>query len=538
MAFVVTATTQTTSYAATLDCAGGTLLLVFVCMQNADNPPTSVTYGSSVATQQTLTQLTGIGGTSTNDGTGNVVYYLLNPQSGSNSLNLVGGSPGATVTSLMALTGNHPTAPFGAKGTTLNTGSVSSVALTLASVVGSTSFLMFAEQCLYSTTSGGTVTSGWTASPSPSIAGYGEVRPYYLASPVAGSNTLTFTSTNSVDLNMLGVELLPGPPSSTITVDSLLSSFQLGSISSFTRFFDQTVGVLSAFATFSIGSATVIDPALPVIVAIPLIMTALPNSTAIVRADPKPQSLTAGSLLITTIVFPVTVKEGVGLTVPLGYMVATFTVVLSTPAIEPSSVGWITDDKTAIGGQHYVISGGAVQFKVGQSVGAFQVLINIPAPGAPSREFEVILSAPSGVDITGRTATATIPAGVPVTVVVGSPTPAGLSVAPLVVSFVLPSVQVIRGLPPIPLTAGPQTATFTLGSSSVVVPQPPVLTIAGVGDTFSIGGVTLVVFPVVKISSLTLMVTLGAITTIVPQSIRGSSVTATYTLGNVTLMST
>lgn len=75
---------------------------------------------------------------------------------------------------------------------------------------------------------------------------------------------------------------------------------------------------------------------------------------------------------------------------------AVFTISLSSPATQVSSVTYSSLDSTAIAGTHYTAVSGTVTFQLGQSSKTVTVQVNKPADGAPERVFLLRATAVSG----------------------------------------------------------------------------------------------------------------------------------------------
>ncbi|WP_428381880.1 Calx-beta domain-containing protein [Nevskia ramosa] len=87
---------------------------------------------------------------------------------------------------------------------------------------------------------------------------------------------------------------------------------------------------------------------------------------------------------------------------------ATFTVSLSTAAVAPVTVNYLTADGTATAGSDYLATSGTASFAVGQSTQTFTVTVNGDTTVEPNETFFVNLSAPTAATIADAQGVATI----------------------------------------------------------------------------------------------------------------------------------
>ena len=183
-----------------------------------------------------------------------------------------------------------------------------------------------------------------------------------------------------------------------------------------------------------------------------------------------PLIITVGPLVGKLTLSSVVVQQGQTTFAPYNHGSANFNVQLDAPSTGDTTVSWYTVDGSAVAPGDYVAASGTLFFNEGATREQITVYYTFPGPGAPQKQFQVVISSPNDAHIVSGVATAVIPAGsqvvpvVPPTLTIG--TGSDGTTTPSTPSS--PSAQTI--------TIAPLTAALTIGAAS--------LTQASTGLTF------------------------------------------------------
>lgn len=252
------------------------------------------------------------------------------------------------------------------------------------------------------------------------------------------------------------------PPSPTVTAGPVVATYSLGAFK-----IPPTVMAEPIFASYTLGAATVVSPQNKIITAGP-VTAAYTLGHATVNLINN-QSITAS---------PVTAHYTFGSATFTTAFGAIITFGLTRPTARAASVQWKTKDGTAtVANGDYVASSGTLQFPVGSTNGTLTIPVTRPAPGEPSKNFSVVLSAPVNLSLgpNPEPVVLTIAAGVPVTLG----------------EFTISDGVFVTIAVPQTITATAVTMQTVLGAATVAAQAAAQLIVADpVSDTYALGAAT------------------------------------------------
>ena len=222
-----------------------------------------------------------------------------------------------------------------------------------------------------------------SATPGPSI----RVNDVTLTEGNSGTSTATFTITLSrAATSTVTVAYATANGTATAGSDYVAAS---GSLSF-------TAGQLSKTVAVTVNGDTAIEPNETFFVN----LTAPTNATI---ADNQGLGTINNDDLPSLSINDVSIAEGNS-----GTSSATFTVSLSTAAVAPVTVNYLTADGTATAGSDYLATSGTASFAIGQSTQTFTVTVNGDGTVEPNETFFVNLSSPTAATIADSQGVATI----------------------------------------------------------------------------------------------------------------------------------